>query len=69
MLIVGETEIEQVEEEVFSENENEDKDKYDIEEVFGEDPLRKKYKEALKDEKLLWHNNIDLPYEKKINRE
>lgn len=66
-MILGEGGVEGEENEVFSEDG--EKDKFDIEDVFGEDPLRKKYKEALKDEKLLWHNNIDLPYEKKINRD
>lgn len=47
---------------------------YDIEEVF-EDVADKKsnkkqdtYKAALKQEEMLWHNNVPLPYQKKIKR-
>lgn len=47
---------------------------YDIEEVF-EDVADKKdtkkrdfYRTALKQEEMLWHNNVPLPYQKKIKR-
>ena len=48
---------------------------YDIEEVFEDVADKKKdnkkknvYKEALKQEEILWHNNVPLPYQKKIKR-
>lgn len=48
---------------------------YDIEQVFEEekekkvDPKVDKYRKALKEEEMLWHNNVNLPYQKKIKRE
>lgn len=56
----------------------EEEENYDIEDVFEEDVpqppkhnpnVNQEYITALKDEKRLWHNNIPLPYQKKIKRE
>jgi hypothetical protein len=49
---------------------DDNKDNYNIDEVFGkaEEDIEKNYKQALKNEELLWHNNVDLPYQKKLNR-
>lgn len=48
---------------------------YDIEAVFEDvadpkkaDKKKDKYKTALKQEEMLWHNNVPLPYQKKIKR-
>ena len=47
---------------------------YDIEEVFEEVADKKDtrkqdtYRSALKQEEMLWHNNVPLPYQKKIKR-
>ncbi len=50
--------------------EKETTEKQTIEEAFGEniDGKRKEYIEILKEEENLWHNNVDLPYQKKLKR-
>ena len=48
---------------------------YNIEQVFEEetetkvDPKVDLYRQALKNEEMFWHNNVTLPYQKKIKRD
>lgn len=47
---------------------------FDIDEVYGErkpaaDPRKGLFKETLAREELLWHNNIPLPYQKKVKKD